>query len=105
LIFVALSEAADNGTLILVEGGMCRYHRRKDGVVVVREIIVLPDRRRQGVGRAMLAGVVGDNLGRTLRARCPITYPSNAFWASMGFSLVATEKGVNVWERPAKRSA
>lgn len=36
-----MSEAADKGELILVDGGMCRYHRRRDGVVVVREILVL----------------------------------------------------------------
>lgn len=51
MIFTVLSEAADRGELILVPDGLCRYHRRRDGVVVIHEILVLPFRRRGGIGR------------------------------------------------------
>jgi hypothetical protein len=51
MIFVALEEAASKGQLLLIDGGMCRFHKRKDGVTVIREIIVLPTRRKQGVGQ------------------------------------------------------
>lgn len=103
MIFVAMAEAADRGELILTRDGLLRWHLRRDGVVVVREIIVLPFRRRTGVGRAMLAELFEANPGRTVRARCPEVYESNGFWRRMGFALIATDKGVNVWE--LRRSA
>lgn len=31
MIFVALSEAAQKGKLLLVDGGMLRFHLRRDG--------------------------------------------------------------------------
>jgi hypothetical protein len=99
VIFAALSEAAERGELILVPDGMLRWHLRRDGVVVIREVIVLPLLRRTGIGKGMLRVVQAENPGRTVRARCPVGYESNAFWRAMGFDLITTEKGVNVWER------
>jgi GNAT superfamily N-acetyltransferase len=99
MIFVALDEAARKGELQLMDGGMCRWHLRRDGVVVIREIIVLPGRRRQGVGRRLVEAVQAANPGRTLRAKCPAAYEANGFWRHMGFALAASEKGANLWER------
>lgn len=101
MVFVALNEAAEKGELLLVEGGMCRWHRRRDGVVVIREILVLPSHRRRGVGRAILTEVLASNPGRVLRAKCPADYESNAFWAKMAFTVVSTEDGINLWQRPS----
>lgn len=98
MIFAALIEAADAGELVLESGGMCRYHRRRDGVVVIREIIVLPHLRRHGVGRRMVGTVRARNLGAVLRARCPAAYPSNGFWERLGFARAGQANGVNVWE-------
>lgn len=102
MIFVALSEAANRGELLLADGGMCRWHLRRDGVVVIREILVLPAARRRGVGRSLLGEVLRRNSGRVLRAKCPAEYESgNAFWAAMGFTKLSTDGGVNLWQRPA----
>jgi GNAT superfamily N-acetyltransferase len=98
VIFPAMVEAAERDRLILVRDGMLRWHLRKDGVVVIREIIVLPFRQRTGVGRAMLAELRAKNPGRPVRARCPAHYESNHFWRKAGFRLVSSEKGVNLWE-------
>lgn len=104
MIYQALVEAADRGTLLLVEGGVCRYYVRRDGVAVIREILVLPSHRKRGVGRAMLAEVRVRHPRATLRARCPA---SNAtarfFYQKLGFRIVATAKlgthdGLNTWE-------
>lgn len=103
MIFAAMAEAAGRGELILVRDGLLRWHLRRDGVVVIREIVVLPFRRGTGVGRAMLAELLDANPGRTIRARCPAAYESNGFWRAAGFTLAAEEKGVNVWE--LRRSA
>jgi GNAT superfamily N-acetyltransferase len=98
VIFAALAEAAGRGELILVRDGLLRWHLRQDGVVVVREILVLPFRRGTGVGRALLAELAEKNPGRPLRARCPQAYESNGFWRRMGFVLADASNGVNVWE-------
>lgn len=97
MIFAALSEAADRDELLLVQDGLCRWHRRRDGAAVVREIIVLPFRRRTGVGRRLVAEVRRRNPAAPLVARCPAAYDSNGFWARLGFRLEASEGGVNVW--------
>jgi GNAT superfamily N-acetyltransferase len=97
VIFVALDEAAAKGELLLVEGGMCRFHYRRDGVVVVREILVLPEFRGRGIGRELLCRVRQRRPGCDLLAKCPTSYVSNGFWAKMGFTLETTEKDVNTW--------
>lgn len=101
MIFVALSEAADKGELLLVTDGLCRFHRRRDGVFVIREIIVLPFRRRTGVGRRLVEDVLmRAGPDAVVRAKCPVAYESNRFWAAMGFRLVGEATGgINAWER------
>lgn len=107
MIFAALSEAASRGELLLVNGGLCRFHQRKDGVVVIREIIVLPAARRLGIGRRMIRDIQAEHSGATLRARCPAQTiagtvgAGNVFWKHLGFTLRSTIKGINLWERPS----
>lgn len=101
MIFVALHESASKGELLLVDDGMCRFHRRRDGSVTVREILVLPHRQRKGIGRAMLTEVLARANGHIVRARCPLSCESgNAFWAKMGFTLIDTARQINTWQRP-----
>lgn len=103
MIFVALQEAADKGELLLVESGLCRFHRRRDGVVVIREMLVLPQHQRQGIGTALFREVLGRAKGSVIRAKCPTSYISgNAFWKKMGFTLISTENEVNTWQRPSQ---
>lgn len=98
MIFAALSEAADRGELLLVEGGLCRFRRRKDGFVVVHEILVLPGCRRAGVGRLLVGRLKQLFPGATLLAKCPTEYAANGFWAHLGFRLVGVDGRCNVWE-------
>jgi GNAT superfamily N-acetyltransferase len=100
VIFEALHEAAERGELVLVDGGLCRFHLRRDGVCVIREIIVLPFSRRQGIGRSLVAEARG--TAQTVLARCPASSPANGFWLALGFTLLTVErtrKGdpLNVW--------
>ena len=68
---------------------------------VIREIIVLPPRRR-GIGRKLMQMVQARAPGPVV-ARCPVAYESNRFWPAVGFVLACQEKGANVWQwqRPA----
>ncbi len=97
MIFAALSEAADKGELLIAQGGLCRWHRRRDGIVVIREVLVLPERRGEGIGRVLVDTVRHRNPGSTLLAKCPVPYPSNRFWSALGFTLVATKNDINEW--------
>lgn len=99
MIFVALSEAADAGELLLADGGMCRFHLRRDGVVVIREILVLPTVRRLGIGRHLIRMVRQRHPTERLRAVCPAKYDANMFWEGMGFFIAAYKDGnLIVWE-------
>ncbi len=100
MVFVILADAARKGELILVQDGYCHWHKSKNGVVTIYEIMVLPNSRMKGIGRKMLAEVEMKNLGCVIRAKCPVKYPSNRWWAQMGFRLIETVKGNNIWERP-----
>lgn len=103
MIFVALAEAAQRGTLLLVDGGMLRYHRRRDGVYTIREILVLPTHRRRGIGRRLVGEVITRAAHAAVQARCPDRpdyAAANAFWRAMGFALLETREGVNLWQRP-----
>jgi GNAT superfamily N-acetyltransferase len=96
MIFAALDEAASKGELLLVQDGLCRYHLRRDGVVVVRELLVLPFRRRTGLGSRLVAAVRGAHPGAPIEAKCPAESESNGFWKALGFALVEGGK-VNRW--------
>lgn len=97
MIFPALMEASERGELILVTDGMCRWHKRRDDVVTIREIIVLPSRRGTGVGRQMIEKVCELNPRSPIVARCPSSYASNGFWERLGFKLTETKSSVNIW--------
>ncbi len=103
MIFAVLSEAAGRGELLLVDGGLCRFRRRKkDGVVVVHEILVLPSHRGRGIGRAMIEEVRRRYPGAPIRAVCPLRYSANGFWAHLGF-LAQTQgtRANQTWQLPA----
>lgn len=91
MIFNALIEAAERGELILVNGGLCHFHLRKDGQLTIREIIVLPERQRQGVGTAIL-----EQLKQTdavsIFAKCPYDLPANEWYYKRGF----VDEGIEV---------
>jgi GNAT superfamily N-acetyltransferase len=101
MIFVVLDEAARKGELLLAAGGLCRFHRRRDGVVVIREILVLPASRRQGLGRALVEQVQRQYPGAVLLARCPVDYAANDFWPAIGFTLAGTQGGAHTWQCPS----
>lgn len=93
MIFETLHESNAHGELLLLDGGYCRWHRRRDGVTVIYEILS----QRPGVGQALLA-----RLPRPIVAKCPADLPANAWYQRRGFVLTATEttrsgRVLNVW--------
>lgn len=92
MIFNALHEAAQRGELLLVDGGMCHYHLRRDGVLTIREILVLPDRQGQGIGRAMLDQLRAVPGARVIRAKCPAELAANGWYRAMGFTAAYVDQ-------------
>lgn len=107
MIFVVLHEAAKKGNLLLVDGGLCHFHRdKRDNTIIIHEMLVLPSARRGGVGRGMIEKLQERYPGSSIRCKCPFSYlTGNAFWEGMGFELLGREidpkidgGGFNLWE-------
>lgn len=97
-MFEQLYDSSKRGELILIDGGFCRYHIRRDGQCTIHEIIS----QKPGAGAAML-----DQLSalecRFLLAKCPADLSSNAWYARHGFVQTAIEitpsgRRLNVWQ-------
>lgn len=98
MIFDALSASAQRGELLLIDGGFCHWHLRRDGQLTIREIIAT----RPGAGRAMLARLRATPGARCIVAKCPGDLPSNRWYARIGFALDRVEhtrrgNPINVW--------
>ena len=62
-----------------VVGGL-HFHHRKDGVTTLHEIVVVQERRGQGVGRALLMALeeCAHKAGqKRIRLKCPTDQPAN----------------------------
>jgi GNAT superfamily N-acetyltransferase len=107
MIFESLSESAERGELILVDGGMCNWHLRRDHQLTIREIIVLPERQGQGIGRAMLEQLRAVEGATSIFAKCPADLPANGWYAGMGFECEGVEttpsgRELRLWRLPLK---
>lgn len=100
MIFESLQESAANGELLLIAGGYCRWHLRRDGIITIYEIIAT----RRGAGSEMLAVLKAH--GKPIRAKCPADLPSNEWYRKRGFALADTEitksgRKLNIWLLPS----
>lgn len=98
MIFHALMDSAARGELILIDGGLCRYHLRRDGQLTIYEIIAV----RPGAGTEMLSRLHSVAGVTFILARCPAELPSNAWYKRKGFVVVNIEttrrgRALNVW--------
>jgi ribosomal protein S18 acetylase RimI-like enzyme len=90
--------------LILVDGGMCHYHLRRDGQLTILEIIILPQAEGRGVAYAILAQLQALNPV-SIFAKCPVDLArANAWYRRQGFNLERTEttktgRELNCWRR------
>jgi hypothetical protein len=97
MIFESLIESATHNELLLIEGGYCRWHRRRDGSITIYEIIS----QRRGAGQQMLAHLRAQHP-TAITAKCPTDLASNDWYTRRGFVLAATEttksgRTLNVW--------
>ena len=87
MIFEALHEASKQGELLLVDGGFCHWHLRRDRQLTILEIIST----KPGAGSAMLARLKGTPGATSIFAKCPTDLEANAWYARRGFVCEGTE--------------
>lgn len=101
MIFETLYESAAQGQLILIDGGYCRWHLRRDGQITIYEIISL----RPGAGQLLLSMLP---VGHPIVARCPVDLASNVWYHKRGFDLIGAEltktgRLLNTWRRACSK--
>lgn len=87
MIFDALYASAQRGELLLIDGGFCHWHLRRDGQLTIREIIST----RPGAGSEMLFRLMETPGATSIFAKCPIDLPANAWYRKMGFVVDGSE--------------
>jgi hypothetical protein len=88
MIFETLWESAQRSELMLVDGGMCHFHLRRDGQLTIREIIAT----RKGAGTEMLERLKQVDGAVSIFAKCPADLESNKWYEKKGFERVNEEK-------------
>jgi hypothetical protein len=88
MIFDALHSASVRGELLLVDGGMCHWHLRRDGQLTIREIIS----QRRGAGGQMLMALKAVPGATSIFAKCPADLPANQWYRNRGFVNEGTEQ-------------
>jgi hypothetical protein len=81
MIFETLYESAQRGELLLIDGGFCHWHLRRNGQLTIREIIST----RPGTGSEMLAILKRTSGALSLFAKCPADLPANDWYQRRGF--------------------
>lgn len=82
MIFETLHESAKRGELLLIDGGFCHWHLRRDKQLTIREIIST----RPGAGSEMLARLMAVPGAESIFAKCPTDLPANDWYARRGFT-------------------
>lgn len=98
MCFENLYESSERGELLLVDGGMCHWHLRRDGQLTIREIIS----QKPGTGSAMLETLKRTPNAACIVAKCPVDLASNEWYARRSFTLSHQEPAksgriINVW--------
>lgn len=104
MIFETLHEGAKRNELLLIDGGFCHWHLRRDGQLTIREIIST----RPGAGSAMLAQLKRQPAA-SIFAKCPADLPANDWYARRGFVLESAEttksgRALNHWRLTLQES-
>lgn len=98
MIFETLYTSAKRGELILINGGFCHWHLRRDGQLTIREIISI----RPGVGSEILE-ILKQQLAKSIFVKCPTDLEvANSWYAKKGFELEGTkvtrsDRRLNYW--------
>ncbi len=98
MIFETLYESAQRNELLLIDGGFCHWHLRRDGQLTIREIIST----RPGSGTEMLNYLREVPGASSIFAKCPVKLKANEFYRKRAFELEGQEitrtgRTLNLW--------
>ena len=101
MIFETLFESSKRGELLLVDGGFCHWHLRRDGQLTIREIIST----RPGAGVDMLEVLKGTPGAVSVFAKCPRDLVANVWYQNRGFicegkEVTKTGRELRLWRLP-----
>lgn len=86
MIFETLHESAKRNELLLIDGGFCHWHLRRDGQLTIREIIST----KAGAGSKML-DILKTKDAHSVFAKCPEDLEANKWYEKKGFILEGIE--------------
>lgn len=86
MIFESLYKSTQQGELLLIAGGYCRWHLCRNKQLTIYEIIST----KLGAGSEML-DVLKRQPADNIFARCPADLPANEWYKRKGFMLENTE--------------
>jgi hypothetical protein len=100
MAFEELYESYQRNELLLIDGGFCNWHLRKDGQLTIKEIIST----KKGAGTEIINILSKTKNAISLFAKCPADLSSNMFYKKMGFIFEGEEftpKGrkLNLWRK------
>jgi hypothetical protein len=81
MCFEQMYESMKRNELLMIDGGMCHWHLRRDGQLTIREIIST----KPGAGTEMLEQLKRVPNAISLFAKCPADLPSNLWYEKRGF--------------------
>jgi N-acetylglutamate synthase-like GNAT family acetyltransferase len=110
----AFQESADHGELLVALDennviGFVRFHHRKDRHTTLYEIAVAPERRQDGVGKALVEALIvrcQASESTELVLKCPVELQANSFYERLGFrrcgnrSTAGRGRRLFVWTLP-----
>lgn len=86
MIFETLHESSKRDELLLIDGGFCHWHLRKDNQLTIREIISI----KPGAGSKMLE-ILKTKSAHSIFAKCPEDLQANNWYQKKGFILEGIE--------------
>ena len=86
MIFETLYESSKRNELLLIDGGFCHWHLRRDGQLTIREIIST----KPGAGSKML-DILKTKDAHSIFAKCPEDLEANKWYQKKGFVLEGME--------------
>ncbi len=94
--------------------GFVHFRCCKDGHATIYEIVVAPEWRGKGVGKALVQAVINEAKQRgcsVLRLKCPVDLPANGFYHRLGFVRIGVEtpdgnrRPLAIWQLPLNSSS
>jgi GNAT superfamily N-acetyltransferase len=92
-----LASGIENQEILCISNkGFLHFHHRRDGRSTLYHLCVLPEERKRGIGKLLVAAWEDDarSHGVTiLQLKCPIDLEANEFYRHIGFNQVDIQEG------------